>query len=46
LVKQEDWDADLEISRKKFKNSKHRLLYFLWKTFGWRPFEYSNYKRI
>ncbi len=46
LVKKEDWAFDIDTRQKKFKNVKHRALYFLWKQFGWRPFEYSNYKRI
>ena len=46
LVNKEDWKFDLDIKKKNFKNTKHRLLYFLSQKFGWRPFEYSNYKRI
>jgi hypothetical protein len=46
LVTNEDWNFDIDINRKNFKNTKHRVLYFLWQTFGWRPFEYSNYKRV
>lgn len=46
LVSKEDWDFKMDVKKKNFKNTKHRLLYFLWKNFGWRPFEYSNYKRI
>ncbi len=46
LVSKEDWNFDLDIKKKNFKNFKHKALYFLWKNFGWRPFEYSNYKRI
>jgi hypothetical protein len=46
LVSREDWKFDLDIKKKNFKNVKHRFLYFLWKQFGWRPFEYSNYKKI
>lgn len=46
LVSKEDWNFDMDVKKKNFKNTKHRLLYFLWKNFGWRPFEYSNYKRI
>jgi hypothetical protein len=46
LVNNEDWKFDMDVKKKKFKNTKHRLLYFIWKNFGWRPFEYSNYKRI
>ncbi|MEP7109095.1 MAG: glycosyltransferase family 2 protein [Ferruginibacter sp.] len=45
-VKKEDWKFDLDSKKKNFKNTKHRLLYFLSQKFGWRPFEYSNYKRI
>ena len=46
LVNKEDWKFDHDIKKKNFKNAKHRLLYFLSKNFGWRPFEYSNYKKI
>ncbi|MEO5893352.1 MAG: glycosyltransferase family 2 protein [Ferruginibacter sp.] len=46
LVEKEDWKFDPDIKKKNFKNFKHRLLYFLSQQFGWRPFEYSNYKRI
>lgn len=46
LVDAEDWDSGIDMSRKKFKSAKHKLLYFLWKKFGWRPFEYRNYVRV
>ena len=46
LVAKEDWNVELDIQKKNFKNTKHRILYFLWCKFGWRPFEYRNYKRI
>jgi hypothetical protein len=46
LVAHEDWAFEADISKKNFKNVKHRILYFLWQQFGWRPFEYSNYKKI
>jgi hypothetical protein len=46
LVSKEDWKFDIDVKKKNFKNTKHRLLYFLWRKLGWRPFEYSNYKRI
>lgn len=46
LVSKEDWNFNIDVKKKNFKNTKYRLLYFLWKNFGWRPFEYSNYKRI
>jgi hypothetical protein len=46
LVSKEDWKFEVDFKKKNFKNAKHRLLYFLWIKFGWRPFEYSNYKRI
>jgi len=46
LVTKEDWNFEMDIKKKNFKNAKHRILYFLWQKFGWRPFEYSNYKRI
>ena len=46
LIEQEDWNFKTDIKKKKFKNIKHRFLYFLKQHFGWRPFEYSNYKRI
>ncbi len=46
LVAKEDWSFEIDIKKKNFKNTKLRLLYFLWQKLGWRPFEYSNYKRI
>ncbi len=46
LVSRENWTVDIDVKKKNFKNVKHRILYFLWRKFGWRPFEYSNYKRI
>ncbi|MGB4845054.1 MAG: glycosyltransferase family 2 protein [Ferruginibacter sp.] len=46
LVNKEDWEFEIDIKKKNFKNIKHRVLYFIWRKFGWRPFEYSNYKRI
>jgi len=42
----ENWSPNININDKNFKNLKHRVLYFMWRKFGWRPFEYSNYKRI
>ncbi len=46
LISKESWKFERDIKKKNFKNFKHRFLYFLWQNFGWRPFEYSNYKRI
>ena len=46
LVDKEDWAFNRDSTKKNFKNIKHRVLYFLWRKFGWRPFEYSNYRRI
>jgi glycosyltransferase involved in cell wall biosynthesis len=46
LVRSEDWKVEMDITSKKFKNTKHRLLYFLWRKFGWRPFEYRNFVKI
>jgi hypothetical protein len=46
LVGKEDWKFEVDFKKKNFKNTKHRLLYFLWIKLGLRPFEYSNYKRI
>lgn len=46
LLNKEDWNFNMDVQQKNFKNTKHRILYFLWRNFGWRPFEYSNYKRI
>ena len=45
-VATEDWTVDMNLKKKNFKNFKHQVLYFFWRKFGWRPFEYSNYKRI
>jgi hypothetical protein len=46
LVSQENWNFNIDVKKKNFKNIKHRILYFLSSRFGWRPFEYRNYKRI
>ena len=46
LVAKEDWNFQIDVKKKNFKNTKHKVLYFIWQNFGWRPFEYSNYKRI
>jgi hypothetical protein len=46
LVNAENWESGIDLSRKNFKSFKHKILYFLWKQFGWRPFEYSNYIKI
>ena len=46
LVDKEDWNSNIDIKKKNFKNAKHRFLFFLWRKYGWRPFEYSNYRRI
>lgn len=46
LVEAENWDSGIDMSKKNFKSVKHRLLYFVWKNFGWRPFEYRNYVRV
>ena len=46
LVEKENWNFNTDIKKKNFKNVKHRLFYFFWRKFGWRPFEYRNYKRI
>ena len=46
LVSKEDWTVEMDVHKKNFKNTKHRILYFLWQNFGWRPFEYSNYKKV
>jgi len=46
IIEKENWNLNINIKKKNFKNIKHRILYFLWQYFRWRPFEYSNYKRI
>ncbi len=46
LVEAENWESGIDMGKKNFKSLKHRLLFFLWKQFNWRPFEYRNYKRI
>jgi Glycosyl transferase family 2 len=46
LIDKEDWKFEMDIKKKNFKNSKHRVLYFVWQKFGWRPFEYRNYIKI
>lgn len=46
LVSKEDWKFEVDVKTKNFKNTKHKVLYFIWQKFGWRPFEYSNYRKI
>ena len=46
FVDKEDWDFTKDIQKKNFKNIKHRIFYFLYQKFGWKPFEYRNYKKI
>ena len=46
LLIKENWSFERDVKKKNFKNIKHRVLYFLSQNFGWRPFEYRNYKKI
>lgn len=46
LIEKENWNFNIDIKKKNFKNTKHRILYFIWQNFGWRPFEYRNYIKI
>ncbi len=46
LVQKENWNFNMDVRKKNFKNIKHKFLYFLWKQTGWRPFEYRNYRKI
>ena len=46
LVDKTDWNFVTDSKKKNFKNNKHKLLYYIWRHFGWRPFEYRNYKKI
>ncbi|MBC7936339.1 MAG: glycosyltransferase family 2 protein [Rhizobacter sp.] len=46
MLSKENWRFERDIKKKHFKNLKHRLLYFFSQNFGWRPFEYRNYKKI
>lgn len=45
-VKAQDWEFTFDVTKKQFRKFKYRVLYFLDKKFGWRPFEYRNYKII
>ena len=45
-IEKENWNFEHNINEKKFKNTKHRFLYFLDKKFGFKPFAYRNYKII
>ena len=45
-IKNEDWNFEYNLKNKNFKNFKHRMLYFIQQSFGWRPFEYRNYKKV
>jgi hypothetical protein len=46
LVSHENWDHNIDVRKKTFKNLKYRFLYYLEKMTGWRPFEYRNYRKI
>jgi len=46
LVSKENWNFERDIKAKNFKNIKHKILYSLWRNFGWKPFQYRNYNRI
>jgi hypothetical protein len=41
-IKNEDWNFEYNLKNKNFKNFKHRMLYFIQQSFGWRPFEYRK----
>ena len=45
-IRKEDWNFTHDIKKKTFKNWKHKALYYLQDAFGWRLFEYRNYKKI
>ena len=45
-VDAENWNFNHDIKKKKFKNTKQKVLYYLQEKFGWRPFEYRNYKKV
>ena len=45
-IKKEDWNFEYNLKNKNFKNFKYRMLYLIQQSFGWRPFEYRNYKKI
>lgn len=45
-VENENWNFEHNEFEKKFKNTKHRFLYFLDKKLGIKPFTYKNYKII
>lgn len=46
LIERENWSLNVDAKKKNFKNFKHKLLYFLDKKFGWKPFSYKNYIKI
>ena len=45
-VEGEDWNFTFDIRKKKFRSASQKLLYYVERFFGWRPFEYQNYKKI
>lgn len=45
-IEKANWEFNHNIKKKKFKNIKHQVLYFLQQSLNWRPFEYKNYHRI
>ena len=45
-IERKNWAFDFDISRKKFKGFKRRLLYWIEQNTGKRLFDYRNYKVI
>lgn len=45
-IARRNWQFEYDISRKKFRSVKHRVLYWIEQKTGVRLFDYKNYKRI
>ena len=43
LLDKENWNVDMDVKKKNFKNIKHRFLYFLWRTCCLCRHEYGKY---
>lgn len=45
-IKNEDWEFEFDVTQKKFRDTKNKILYYIEKSTGFRLFEYKNYKLI
>jgi len=45
-ISKADWHFEFDVTKKKFRDIKKQLLYYIEKTTGKRLFEYRNYKEV